>query len=110
MKATITSIQLRGPFKFFALSAKALKVIKQLQVSNCKDFKKKGMWTTHYTMTLWHEESDIKDFSLSGAHLAAMKSSAEIAKEIRTLTYDTDSLPDWKEALKLLENAKVYRY
>ncbi|MFZ1806307.1 MAG: DUF3291 domain-containing protein [Cyclobacteriaceae bacterium] len=110
MKATITSIELRGPLKFFTLSAKALRIIKQLKVTDCKDFKKKGAWTIHYTMTLWNNENDLKEFARSGAHLEAMKSSKQIAKEIRTITIDTDALPDWKEAKKLLEGAKVLKY
>lgn len=110
MKATITSIELKDPFKFFALSAQALKIIKQLKATNCKEFKKKGNWTTHYTMTLWNNETELKEFAKSGAHLQAMKISKDIAKEIRTITIDTESLPDWKEAIKMLEGAKVYKY
>ena len=110
MKATITSIELKGPLKFFALSARALKIIRQLKATNCKDFKKRGIWTTHYTMTLWNNESELKEFARSGAHLDAMKKSKEIAKEIRTITIDTDALPSWDEAKKLLENAKVFKF
>ncbi len=110
MKATITSIALKGPFKFFALSSKALSIIKQLKSSNCKDFKKKGVWTKHYTMTLWNNENELNAFAKSGAHLEAMKSSSQIAKEIRTITIDTDTLPDWDTAINLLEKAKVYKY
>ncbi len=110
MKASITSIELKGPFKFFALSAQALSIIKQLKATNCKDFKKRGLWTKHYTMTLWHHENDMKAFALSGAHLDAMKKSKSIAKEIRTITIDTDTLPSWTEAKKLLEKAKVLRF
>ncbi|MBL7786147.1 MAG: hypothetical protein JNM36_09605 [Chitinophagales bacterium] len=73
MKATITSIELKGPLKFFALSSTALSIIKQLKATNCKDFKKKGIWTKHYTMTLWNNESELKEFAKSGAHLDAMK-------------------------------------
>ncbi len=110
MKATITSIELKGPLKFFALSIQALKITKQLKSTNCKDFKKKGFWTKHYTMTLWNNENDLKEFAMSGAHLEAMKKSRLIAKEIRTITIETNSLPDWKEAKNLLEDAKVFRY
>ncbi len=42
MKATITSIELKSPFKFFPLSLKAMQIIKQLKATNCKSFKKKG--------------------------------------------------------------------
>lgn len=110
MKATITSIELKGPLKFFTLSTHALKIIRQLKTTNCKDFKKRGIWTKHYTMTLWNNELELKEFAKSGAHLDAMKKSKEIAKEIRTITIDTDTLPSWEEAKKLLENAKVYKY
>ncbi|MBW8243332.1 DUF3291 domain-containing protein [Muricauda oceani] len=110
MKATITSIELRGPFKFFALSATALKILKQLRATNYKDFKKKGVWTTHYTMTLWNTEEELKEFAHSGAHLEAMRNSGKIAKEIRTITIDAEELPDWAEAKKLLENAKVFKF
>lgn len=110
MKATITSIELKGPLKFFALSANALKIIRQLKATSYKDFKKRGVWTTHYTMTLWNNENELKEFARSGAHLDAMKKSKEIAKEIRTITIDTDALPSWDEAKKLLENAKVFKF
>jgi hypothetical protein len=110
MKATITSIELKGPLKFFALSASAFGIIKQLKATNFKDFKKRGIWTKHYTMTLWNNENELKEFAKSGAHLEAMKKSKNIAKEIRTITIDADTLPSWDEAKKLLEKAKVFKY
>jgi len=110
MKATITSIELKGPLKFFALSAKALQIIRQLKTTNCKDFKKRGIWTTHYTMTLWNSEDELKEFARSGAHLEAMKASKVIAKEIRTVTIETDTLPEWAEAKELLKKGTVIKY
>jgi len=110
MKASITSIELKGPMKFFALSSQALKVTKQLKATNHIAFKKSGFWTKHYTMTLWKSEEELKAFAQSGAHIEAMKASKEIAKEIRTITIDTDKLPNWKEAKNLLQNGKVFKY
>jgi hypothetical protein len=110
MKVTITSIELKGPLKFFALSAYALSILKQLKSTDYKAFKKRGIWNKHYTMTLWNSESDLKKFAQSGAHLEAMKKSKEIAKEIRTITIESDTLPSWKEAKKILKNAKVITY
>ncbi len=110
MKVTITSIELKGPFKFFALSVQALQILKQLKTTNCKDFRKKGFWTTHYTMTLWNNTEEMSAFAKSGAHLEAMKKSSKMAKEIRTITIDADALPSWKEAKQLLEKGKVIRY
>ncbi len=111
MKVTITSLELKGPLKFFALSYKAMKIVRQLKTANCIKFKKQGIWTKHYTMSLWNSEQDLRTFSTIGAHLEAMKTSKEIAKEIRTYTYDAVSLPDWKTAKKLLvEHGRVIRY
>lgn len=110
MKITITYIELKGPLKFLALSAKAMRIIKQLKATNYKDFKKRGVWTKHYTMTLWNNETELKEFAKSGAHLEAMKTSSKIAKEIRTITIDGNTLPSWKKAKSLLENGKVYTY
>ncbi len=110
MKATITSIELKGPLKFFALSSMALNIIRQLKSEKHLDFKKKGFWTTHYTMTLWENEKDLQDFARSGAHLDAMKRSKEIAKEIRTITIDAEKLPSWGEAIKLLDGGKGYKF
>lgn len=111
MKVTVTSIELKGPLKFFALSSKALKVTRQLKVTECRQFKKRGFWTTHYTMTLWNSEEELKEFARSGAHRQAMKDSAKIAREIRTYTYEADHLPKWSTATQLLlHKAKVIRY
>jgi len=110
MKATITSIKLKGPLKFFLLSWKALHIIRQLKTTNCKAFKKRGIWTMHYTMTLWNSEKELQAFSESGAHLTAMKASKELAQEIRTITIDAEVLPDWKTAKQLLEQGRVIKY
>ncbi|MBL7900645.1 MAG: DUF3291 domain-containing protein [Bacteroidia bacterium] len=110
MKVTITSLELKGPFKFFALSAAAFKIMKQMRGTGHIAFKKRGIWTTHYTMSLWPNEESLKAFAHSGAHLEAMKRSKEIAKEIRTYTYDANELPDWKKAKELLKEAKAIRF
>ncbi|MFK7926104.1 MAG: DUF3291 domain-containing protein [Bacteroidia bacterium] len=104
MKITITLLELKSPFKFFALSRYALDITRQLKATNCAAFKKQGVWTKHYTMTLWASESELKDFARSGAHLESMKKSKSIAKEIITLTIDGTQLPDWKEAKERLES------
>ena len=110
MKVTITSIALKSPFHFFALSLQAMKILKQLKATNCLEVKKTGIWNKHYTMTLWENEQDLKSFAHSGAHLEAMKNAAKIAREIRTLTIDADTLPDWQRAKSLLKEGKVYTY
>ena len=108
MILVITSIELKNPFGFFALSARARYVVKQLKQSACFASKTKGFWTKHYTMTLWESESDMKSFARSGAHLKAMKNNSSFSKEIKTITISADDFPSWKEAKRFLKNGKSY--
>ncbi len=110
MKATITQITLKTPFHFFKLSLYALNILKQLKKTNYLKFKKTGIWTKHYTMTLWKSEEDIIEFSKNGAHLEAMKNSMKIAKNIKTITIDAEELPDWKTAKNMLKSVKGVSY
>ena len=110
MKVTITSIELKNPLKFFPLSISALNIMGQLKNTEYVDMKKQGLWTKHYTMTMWKNEADMKSFVRSGEHLKAMKESAKIAKEIRAITIDATEFPNWEEAKKLLESAKPLRF
>lgn len=110
MKVTITSLELKHPLKFFALSKNALQIVKQLRATDCKEFKKRGIWTKHYTMTLWNNEEELKQFARSGAHLEAMHNAAKIACAIKTLTVEADALPSWKGAKALLDQTQAIVY
>jgi len=111
MLVTITLIELKSPLKFFALSYTALGILKQLKQAKCVANKNTGIWTTHYTMSLWNSADEMRTFARSGAHLEAMKGSAKIAKEIRTLTYESNELPEWKEAKRrLMSEGKVLKF
>ncbi|MFS4469409.1 DUF3291 domain-containing protein [Maribacter sp. 2210JD10-5] len=110
MKATITSIELKGPFQFFMLSLMARKVMKQLKTTDHIDFKNKGFWTKHYTMTLWESEDEMKKFARSGAHKEVMVNSGQIAKQIRTVTIDAETLPSWSVAKQLLMEGKTINF
>ncbi len=111
MIAVITLIELKSPLKFFPLSASALKIIKQIKSTSCKAYKSTGLWTTHYTLSLWESREDMQAFARSGAHLEAMKQSAKIAKEIKTLAIEVSALPNWEEAKERLSNeGKCLKY
>ncbi|MEZ4722132.1 MAG: DUF3291 domain-containing protein [Flavobacteriales bacterium] len=88
-----------------------MKIISQLKRTTCVEYRSTGFWTKHYTMSLWNNEEDLKAFARSGEHLEAMKHSKEIARVIRTYTYDSDALPSWKEGKNLLlEKGKVLTF
>lgn len=103
MYVTITSLRLKSPIKFFLLSYMAMKIVGQLKKnSECKQYKSRGFWKLHYTMSLWSDQPALKTFAKEGAHLQGMQQSKNIAAEIRTYTYPSDQLPSWKEAKSLL--------
>ncbi len=104
MFVTITSLELKSPLKFFLLSYRAMHILRQVKKAGCLKYRSTGFWTMHYTLTAWNSEEELKTFSKSGAHLQAMKHAADIAKEINTLTYETDHFPNWKEAKALLKS------
>lgn len=104
MYITITSLELKGPFYFFKLAGTALQITRQLKTSEgFVEYRKTGFWTSHYTMSLWKTEKDLKNFARSGAHLNAMKRYREVASEIRTLTLMADKFPDWTMAKEMLK-------
>ena len=110
MIASITSIQLKSPFKLLAFYRSVLPTVKQLQSGPCVQFRTKGFWTRHYTISLWNNTEEMRAFATSGAHLDAMKKRKQVATEVRTISIQTDTLPEWKTALAHLEKGKVLKF
>ncbi len=111
MILVITCIELKSPLKFFQLSIDAMQIMRELKTASCIGFKKTGFWTKHYTMTLWRNEVEMKQFARNGHHLKVMHKAGHIAKSIKTLTVVADDFLDWREAKQLLqEQNKVIVY
>lgn len=57
-------------------------------------------WDTHWTRTVWNEESTMKRFRNSGAHQLAMRILAEICSEASYIRWqqETPEPPSWQEA------------
>lgn len=111
MAITITSLELKSPLKFIAFTLQVMRIVKQLKGSDCISFKLSGFWTMHYTMTLWESAEASKRFARGGVHVEAMKQSANLSKEIRNLTIESNTLPNWKEAKeKLLRDGKILKF
>ncbi len=103
MYITITSILLRSPWQFFTLTNHGRKIMLQAKgTTGFVKMKNTGWWKLHLTMSHWETEAAIKQFARSGAHLDAMKQSAKLSTEIRIYTFESDTLPDWKQAKQLL--------
>lgn len=64
------------------------------------DLSKKTFWT----LSAWETEQDLKRFVWNAAHWKAMKSAQSLAKTMGSYRYSAAQIPDWEEAIKLLEN------
>lgn len=112
MIITVTSIKLRSVWYFFRLSMFGYKIQKQAKSENgFIKMKNTGFGYDHFTLSAWQSEADLKRFARSGEHSAALKHTRELATEVKTYTYTSDTLPGWKEAKLLLKDkAKVLRF
>jgi heme-degrading monooxygenase HmoA len=112
MIVTITSIKIRKLWHFFILSYLGLKV--QLGIKSKAGFiemKNTGFGYLHYTLTAWESAEDMKNFAPSGEHLEAMKRGEKIASQVRVYTFETEHVPAWKEAKKLvLEKGRIISF
>jgi len=99
-------------FRAFELSYNGLLISRQTKTQpGFIRLKNTGFGYDHYTLSVWEDYESLKAFARSGAHLDAMKKSATLASEIRTYSYESGQLPDWKQVKVLLrEKGKVFRY
>ena len=64
---------------------------------------------TFYTLTAWENESSLREFMLARHHKEAMKTTKRIARQAVSIHFEGDKIPDWTEALQILEkNKRVY--
>ena len=112
MVVTVTSLRLKSLWLFFKLSWHGLQISRQAKATpGLLKMKNMGFGYLHYTCSVWQDEIAVKNFAKTGAHLAAMKKSAELATEIKTYTFETTEIPDWKQAKALLaEKGKVLNF
>ncbi len=109
MFITLTSIRLRSLWGFFRLSWHGLRITLQMRrLPGFVSMRNTGWGYLHYTASAWRSEEELKQFARSGAHLEAMKQTRQLAFELRTYTYEGESLPVWSEVRRLLlEKGKV---
>lgn len=105
MIISITKIELISYSKLIAFFKFNRHIINELKQSKCKKYKVSGNWNykVWYTMTLWANENELKDFYLNGTHLEVMKQSKTFSSKIQSKRIQTndDNLLSWKESKKI---------
>jgi hypothetical protein len=112
MIVTVTSIRLRHWWQYFRLTWNAMFIVKQARGhAGFLRLRNTGFGYLHFTVSAWKDEESMRAFARSGAHQKSMRVSRELATELRTYSYPSDRLPDWKTAKALLfEKGKVLSY
>jgi hypothetical protein len=97
---------LLGFFRFWRFAIPSFELAKKAKgIQFCEVKRIQGH---HCTLTVWESRDTMLEFMRSGVHLKAMKSFHRIATG-RTFGYESESIPTWAEAFKLLqEKGKNY--
>lgn len=102
MILSLTKIELISYSKLFPFFKFNSLIVKQLKQSKCKKYKVTNDWNfkTFYTMTLWEDEKDIRDFYRTGDHLTAMKQSKTISSKIQSKRLEENDFISWSNVKK----------
>lgn len=103
MVVTATQLKIKGLFGFFRFFVQVQKVKTQLK-------NQKGLLSAKFrgfsTLTVWESYDDMRSFRNNGHHLDAMKNVGNIGMA-KSVTWETDTEPDWDEAIRRLDTIKL---
>ncbi len=109
MYISITGLKPKGILSFFMFWRLAIPSFKQAKIAQGNVFcEVKKINGYQCTLTAWDSKESMLAFLRSGIHLKAMKSFHRIATG-RTYGFESENIPNWKEAYAMLEkNGKEY--
>ena len=104
MIVTATQIKLNGIMGFIRFIPLVRKIIAQLNKTDGLIFMK---FNGLRTLTGWESIEAMQAFRNNGHHLDAMKNKKHIGK-VKSVTWETQTEPDWDEAKKKLHEGMKY--
>jgi hypothetical protein len=103
MFISLTYIKVKSIWKVPAFMIHVSRINQQIaEAEGVMATRLKGGLSKNYTMTAWESKAAMLNFRNHGAHLEAMKSTRYLSDEYTSCHYEADSLPAWKEALKMV--------
>lgn len=99
MIVTATQLKINGIAGFFRFIFRIGKIKKQLALAEGMVFVK---FNGARTLTGWDNAEAMKVFRNNSHHLDAMKNMRDIGKA-KSITWETESEPDWNEAIERLD-------
>ncbi len=109
MLIVATELHVRNFWRFFPFIRHAIKSNKQArQAPGCMHvWVGNGGWRIGYTLTAWQDQDAMLQYRNTGAHKEAMKKTKQLASRIRSMIWEADAVPDWKEAKRKLEEVAL---
>lgn len=103
MHISITGLKPKGILSYIKFWMLAIPTFRQAQTAaGNKHHSVKNIQGYQCTLTAWENKDAMLAFMRSGPHLKAMKAFHKIATG-RTYGYESEAIPSWEEAYKLLE-------
>jgi heme-degrading monooxygenase HmoA len=99
MLISITELHIKNLWKFPLFMWHASRSAKQSQNAegNIKTLLNGG-WLRGYTITAWEDIDSMMQFRNAGDHKEAMHNMRQVASAYRSMHWETDVIPTWKEA------------
>ena len=66
-------------------------------------------WRIGYTLTAWENKEAMLQYRNSGAHKIAMQQISKLSKQYKTLVWEAENIPTWKEAKSRLDELAFKR-
>lgn len=95
-----TELHVRDLWKFIPFVKHSIRSTKQArQAEGCLHvWVGNNGWRIGYTLTAWKDKSSLLQYRNTGAHKVAMQQISKLSRQYKTLVWETDSIPAWKEA------------
>ena len=105
MIVAITEFTLKQPWHLAAFMRFAIPSFNQAKSAEGNLFATTGSssWHTHRTISAWSSMEAMQKYMTTGPHMKAMVASKRLMKHSRSIHLTMDHIPDWEEALVLLE-------
>ncbi|HPG11039.1 MAG TPA: DUF3291 domain-containing protein [Chitinophagaceae bacterium] len=104
-----TELHVRSFWKFFPFARHASRSMKQAKRSPgiIHAYSTNSGWRIGFTLTAWENKETMMQFRNTGAHKEAMKQISRLSHQYKTLVWEADAVPNWKDAKKKLDKADL---
>ncbi len=92
-------------FEFVSLSISSSKQAKKTAGNIHTQIGNKG-WRIGYTLTAWEDKEAMQAFRNNGAHKKAMTRMRKLSTQYKTMVWEADAFPVWKEAIGRLDEVE----